>query len=152
MVLRLNRCESETSRNEKKNVTTEYIEKQRPPHSTPEEYNTDFSSNAPKTLRATATGKYSHMQNRPSQVKICTHASCFIVEGISARAEMTSRVPPATPVFSAFIFLKTSMFSGGFSFVVKTVQSTATRMATAPTQKEDLMVTGMACPALVELS
>src|ERR1035437_9245264 len=133
MVLRLNRCESETSRNEKKNVTTEYIEKQSPPHSTPEEYNTDFSSTAPKTLRATATGKYNHMQNRPSQVKICAHASCFMVKGISASAEKTSRAPPATPVFSAFIFLKASMSSGGYSFVVKTVHSTATRMATAPT-------------------
>ena len=41
-------------------------------------------SGAPKTLRATATGKYSHMQKSPSHVHSCTGASCFIVAGISA--------------------------------------------------------------------
>ena len=56
-----------------------------------------------------------------------------MVEGISTKAERTSTVPPMRPVFSAFFFLNASMFSGGYSLVLNTVQSTATRMATAPT-------------------
>src|SRR5258705_13667214 len=61
--------------------TTEYIAKQIPPHSTPAWYSGERSSGAPNTLRATATGKYSHMQKRPAQVQTCTQASRFIVSG-----------------------------------------------------------------------
>jgi hypothetical protein len=35
----------------------------------------ELESGAPKTLVATATGKYSHIQKKPSQVEICTQAS-----------------------------------------------------------------------------
>ena len=37
--------------------TAEYIPKQTPAHSTPAEYRGEFVPEAPKTLRATATGK-----------------------------------------------------------------------------------------------
>ena len=37
------------------------------------------------------------------------------------------------PAFSAFILVKASMSSGGYSVVVKIVQSTAARKANAPT-------------------
>ena len=44
-------------------------------------------SGAPNTLRATATGKYSHIQNNPSQVRSWTGASWRMVCGISRIAE-----------------------------------------------------------------
>ena len=73
------------------------------------------------------------MQNSPSHVKICTHASRFIVDGISFSADNTSRVLPASPLFCAFIRLNSARFSGGYSFVVNTVHNTAIKMAAAPT-------------------
>src|SRR3954468_15489245 len=57
------------SAHENANVTTEYIAKQSPAHSTPCVYRGDLSSGAPNTFLATAGAKYSHMQNRPSQVQ-----------------------------------------------------------------------------------
>src|ERR1051326_1953047 len=58
-----------------RNVTAEYMAKQIPPHFTPSVYPGDCGEVAPKTLRATATPKNSHMQNSPSQVQNCTGAS-----------------------------------------------------------------------------
>ncbi len=72
------------------------------------------------------------MQKRPNQVQSCTGASSFMVRGISRRASRISWIVPATPSPLAFIARKASMSSGGYSRVVKIVQSTAPRKATAP--------------------
>ncbi len=84
--------------------TSEYIPKQMPAHSTPVEYKGEFVSAAAKTLRATATGKYSHMQNSPIQVQICTHASWRMVRGISRMDARISRAPAPRPAPSLFCF------------------------------------------------
>src|SRR5579864_5398331 len=70
--LRPNTRTSGASANENRKHTTEYTAKQLPPHSTPSVYSGEFVLGAPNTLRATAGGKYSHMQNSPSHVQICT--------------------------------------------------------------------------------
>ena len=72
------------------------------------------------------------MQNSPSQVNVCTTASCFMVFGISRTASTTSASTAPAPRPSAFIFVNAAMSSGGYSSVVNTVQSTASRNTTAP--------------------
>src|ERR1035438_7334502 len=90
------------SRNENPKQTIEYIPKHTPTHSTPAEYSGELVSGAPKTLRATATGKYSHMQNNPNHVQIWTQASCRMVRGISRMDARISRAPAARPARSDF--------------------------------------------------
>src|SRR3954470_17707961 len=69
--------------NENTKHTAEYIPKHNPPHWTPSVYDGDSGPLAPNTWCATATGKYSHMQNSPNHVQSCTGANCLIVRGIS---------------------------------------------------------------------
>src|SRR5579862_1503734 len=102
VTLRPYRSASPGNANENPKHTSEYIPKQRPAHSTPAAYKEEFVSGAPKTLRATATGKYSHMQNSASHVHICTQASWRIVRGISRIDVRISRAPAANPERSAF--------------------------------------------------
>src|SRR4030095_1870534 len=71
--LRPSRSATDGSANETRKQTNEYIAKQLPPHAMPCSY-AGVPGVPPKTFRATATPKYSHMQKRPSQVKICTQA------------------------------------------------------------------------------
>src|SRR5258708_2400110 len=75
------------STNENRKHTMEYTAKQLPPHSTPSVYNAEFVSGAPNTLRATAGGKYNHMQNKPHPVQIRTTQNCPLV----------ARLPPLAP-------------------------------------------------------
>ena len=83
---------------------------------------------APKTLCATATGKYSHMQKRPSQVQSCTGPSLRMVSGISAIARRRSRARCRPGRSSAPSRAgRLSMSSGGYSLVVTMVHSTAPR-------------------------
>ena len=84
-------------------------------------------------MRATATGKYSHMQKSPNQVHTCTHASWRIVAGMLRMASLISATPPPIPTLLAFIAWNAAMSSGGYSFVVRIVHSTAPRNAAAPT-------------------
>src|ERR1039458_3846914 len=79
--------------NENPKHTSEYIPKQTPAHSTPAVYRGEFVSAALKTLRATATGKYSHMQNNPSQVQIWTQASWRMTVGMARMDARISRAP-----------------------------------------------------------
>ena len=72
------------------------------------------------------------MQKRPSQVKICTQARRRMVCGIAITSWKISEAPATMPAFSAFILLKAFMSSGGYSRVVKTVQTTAARKTNAP--------------------
>src|ERR1700723_2525484 len=104
VVLRPNWRANDGKTKEKAKHTREYIPKQIPAHSTPAEYSGELVSAAPKTLRATATGKYSHMQNSPSQVQICTQASCRMVRGISRIDAMISRALVARPACLLFSF------------------------------------------------
>jgi hypothetical protein len=73
------------------------------------------------------------MQKRPNQVQSCTGARSFIVRGIARMASTISRTIPAKPSPLAFMARKASVSSGGYSLVVKIVQSTAPRKATEPT-------------------
>ena len=120
------------STNENPKHTSEYIPKQIPAHSTPAVYSGDTVSGAPNTFRATATGKYSHMQNNPIHVQICTHASCRMVRGISRIDFNISRAPAPSPCAAAFCFSNSAKLSGGYSFVVNTVHNTAPKDAAAP--------------------
>jgi hypothetical protein len=72
------------------------------------------------------------MQKRPSQVKICTQARRRMVCGMAIMSWRISAAAAPMPAFSAFSFSKASTSSGGYSFVVKMVQSTAARKANAP--------------------
>ena len=81
---------------------------------------------------ATATGKYSHIQNKPSQVRSWTGASWRMVCGIARMAVTISFALDARPVFSFFIWRKASRSSGGYSLVVRIVQRTAPKKAAAP--------------------
>ena len=83
------------------------------------------------------------MQNRPSQVKSCTTASCFIVFGMSRTASPTSVSSAPTPDFSFRHRSNASRSSGGYSVVVITVQSTASRNTTAPIWKEYFTESGI---------
>src|SRR5215213_4159722 len=116
--------------------TTLYIAKHNPPHSVPCAKSGERSSGAPKTWRATAIPKNCHMQGKANQVKNWTTASCFIVVGISATDEKISAKPLRHPFFSRRIRSNASMFSGGYSFVVATVQTTAMRKTSAPILNE----------------
>src|SRR5689334_20493718 len=107
-----------------------------PPHSPPSAKRVDVESVAPKICRDVINPKNIHMQKRPSQVKICTTASCFIVRGISRMAEKISSRPLPIPRVSAFFLRKSSKFSGGYSFDVRTVHNTQSRKAAAPILKE----------------
>ncbi len=91
------------------------------------------------------------MQKRPSHVKICTGASWRIVRGISRKAAMISLKPAAKPCFSRRILSNASMSSGGYSLVVNTVQSTASKNATAPIWKANFIVNGMPLAVLPEM-
>src|SRR5690348_16430405 len=117
-----------------------------PPHSTPAEYSGDEVSGAPKMLRPTATGKYSHIQKSPSQVKICTGASCRMVLGILAIESMISAALAVRPRFSPFLRRNGSGSSGGYSFVVTMVQRTAPKNRAAPRRNERRTVGGIALP------
>src|SRR5262249_62127852 len=83
-------------------------------------------------LRATATPKYSHMQNRPSHVKICTQARRRIVGGIAITSWTISDAAAPRPPRSAFIRLNAFMSAGGGSSVVAVVQRTAAGENTPP--------------------
>src|SRR5690348_7878151 len=87
--------------------------------------------------------KNCHMQGSANQVKNCTTASCFIVVGISASDEAISANPPKQPLFSARKRRNASISSGGYSFVVSTVQSTAARKTIAPILNEYSTESGM---------
>ena len=55
-----------------------------------------------------------------------------MVEGISPIEKMISRAFSLKPVSCAFLRRKASMSSGGYSFVVRMVHSTALKNAAAP--------------------
>src|SRR5579862_5273324 len=130
--LRPNRRANAGRRNEKPKHTSEYIPKQTPPHSTPAEYIGELVSGAPNTFRATATGKYSHMQKSPSHVHICTQANCRIVPGMALTEARISSALPSRLRFSDFFLLNSSRLSGGYSPVETMVHRTALINAAAP--------------------
>src|ERR1035437_10334949 len=82
------------------------------------------------------------MQNSPSQVQICTGASCRKVRGICRMAEKSSTTGELPVRSSGW-----SEISGGYSLVVHMVHRTAARNTAAPTVKEIFTVGGIACPA-----
>ena len=82
------------------------------------------------------------MQNSPSQVQICTGASCRMVHGICRMAERISATGELPVRSSGW-----SEGSGGYSLVVQMVHRTAARNTAAPTVKESFTVGGIACPA-----
>src|SRR5215210_238599 len=109
--------------------------KEMPPHACPSTNRGSRSLEAPKTWYEVISPKNIHMQKRPSQVKNWTTANCFIVVGISRMAEVISEKYAPKPRRSRRLRSKSSMSSGGYSLEVKTVQSTQTRKAAAPSLK-----------------
>src|SRR5438105_4027544 len=75
------------------------------------------------------------MTTKRNHVKHCSTADCFMVVGISRKAERISVRAAPKPLCSLRLRSNSAMFSGGNSFVVITVQSTQTRKATAPILK-----------------
>ena len=74
------------------------------------------------------------MQKRPSQVEICTSASCRMVSGICADAvEDLARAVRRCRALAFFCRWNAARSSGGYSFVVRIVYSTAPKNAAAPT-------------------
>ena len=83
-------------------------------------------------------------------MKSCTTASCFIVAGMFRMVWSISRNQLPRPRVSARLRSNSAMSSGGYSFDVKIVQSTAKSRAKAPTWNEYLTVRGT--PLTVESS
>ena len=94
----------------------------------------DSGVGALKRMRAIARDRYCHISGSPYQVKNLTHQSCFMVGGISRRADAnTHRTPPYMSLtLRVFPRSKAARSSGGYSLVVHIVQSTDASTATAP--------------------
>src|ERR1039458_2441260 len=77
------------------------------------------------------------MQNSPSQVQICTHASCRMVRGIWRMAEKISTTAELAARSSG-----RPEASGGYSLVVHTVHNTAAKNTAAPRVNESFTAGG----------